>query len=42
MSESEKTDKSNSTVPDTAADHVEKQPKKKESPQQEHDNEDQG
>lgn len=42
MSASEQADKSKSTVPDTAADHVEKQPKKKESPQQEHDNEDQG
>jgi hypothetical protein len=42
MSASEQVDKPKSTVPDTAADHVEKQPKKKDSPQQEHDNEDQG
>jgi hypothetical protein len=29
-------------VPDTAADHVEKKPKPKESPQQTHDDEDHG
>ena len=43
MSESEKNGPPRSPrETDTAADHVEKKPREKESPQQKHDNEDHG